>query len=757
MNERRTKSDSEALVPAGEMITRALAAYQVQAAAAPRVSEQQEDGTIPLAHYLWVMRRYRWHMLTFVAVCTIAAFIISLRMRPIYESIATLDVDRDTPTTVVGDDSRPGSNNFDSDEYMATQMELIQSDSVLRPVALKYNLMAAEPAGGLHGFLNSILHRGKPLSANGEVPQGPMTLPGLKITRPPPTYLIRIAYRSPDPVLAAHVANAVADSYLQHTFEIRAHSSASLAQFMERQLDELRAKMERSGMALAQFEKEMNVINPEEKTNILSARLLQLNTEYTNAQADRMKKEAEYNSTQSGSMDAAQVSTQGEALKRLQDRVSEASEKFAQVKEQYGPNHPEYAKAAGQLHEVQSQLDTARLSVRRRTEVEYREALNREAMLRQSVNEIKGEYDQINAHSFQYENLKREADGDKKLYDELVRKIKEASINSGFQSRTVRLADGALPGDTPVLPNIPLNVLLAFVLSGLLAIGGAVLADTLDNTISDPEQVVRELRTTMIGSLPMVRDWKFRFGPVESNGGGELVKVQDETISTSTKLLEESVRVLHSSILLSDLDRRTRSILVTSASPRDGKSTTSVLLATTHAQQGKKTLLIDGDMRRPSVDRFFGMDNLMGLSNVVLGEAAWRDAIVPAERIPNLDVLTSGPPSHRALEMSGAGLERVLEEAGREYSLIIIDSAPFMNFAEPLEMSTMVDGVVVVSVAGETNRKALASVLGRLQRLRANVIGLVLNKVTKEMSENYGYYGYGKYASNYYYVGDRKK
>lgn len=754
MKNQQANSETEALVPAGELITRALAAYQVQGPAPRSGDDQADDGSIPLAHYLWVMRRYRWHMLTFMAICTIAAFIISVRMRPIFESVATLDVDRDNPTSVVGDDSRAGSQALDSEEYMATQMQLIESDSVLRPVVLKYDLMNEAPSG-LRAFLNGLLHRNKP-TAPVEIPKGPMSLPGLKVSRPPTTYLIKIAYRSPDPVLAANVANAVAESYLQHTFEIRAHSSSSLAQFMERQLDELRAKMERSGMALAQFEKEMDVINPEEKTNILSARLLQLNTEYTNAQADRMRKEAEYNSTQSGSLDAAQVSAQGEALKRLQERLSDASEKFAQVKEQYGPNHPEYAKAAGQLHEVQAQIDAARLSVRRRTEVEYREALNRESMLRESVNQIKAEYDRINEHSFQYENLKREADGDKKLYDELVRKIKEASINSGFQSRTVRLADGALPGDVPVLPNIPMNVLLTFFFSGFLAVGGAVLADTLDNTISDPEQVTRELRTTMIGSLPMVRDWKFRFGPMPTAESGELVKVEDDPVSHSTKLLEESVRVLHSSILLSDMDRRIRSVLITSASPRDGKSTTSVLLATTHAQQGKKTLLIDGDMRRPSVDRFFGTDNLMGLSNVVLGETAWRDAVIPIERVPNLDLLTSGPPSHRALEMSGSGLERVLEEAVREYSLIIIDSAPFMNFAEPLEMATMVDGVVVVSVAGETNRKALASVLNRLTRLRANVIGLVLNKVTKEMSETYGYYGYGKYASNYYYVGDLK-
>jgi len=193
--------------------------------------------------------------------------------------------------------------------------------------------------------------------AGGLTGDAPVALKRLKVTRPPNTYLLLISYRSPDPQLAANVSNAVADSYLKHTYNIRYRSSASLSAFMEKQLEELKAKMERSSSALLQFERELNVINPEEKTSILSARLLQLNTEFTNAQADRVRREAAYNSVRSGSLEAAQASTQGEALKKLAERLFEAQEKFAQVKTHYGTSHPEHRKAAAQVAELKTQLD----------------------------------------------------------------------------------------------------------------------------------------------------------------------------------------------------------------------------------------------------------------------------------------------------------------------------------------------------------------------------------------------------------------
>src|SRR5208283_3106094 len=328
---------------------------------------------------------------------------------------------------------------------------------------------------------------------------------GLKVTRPPNTYLLLIGYRSPDPELASNVANAVADSYIQHTYDIRFRATAGLSAFMEKQIEELRAKMERSSAALAQFEKDLSVINPEEKTSILSARLLQLNTEYTTAQGDRVRQQAAFNSVKSGSMEAAQASTQGEQLRRLADRLDEAREKFATVAAQYGAGHPEYKKANSQVAELERQLEALKANIEDRVSLGYKEAANRESMLASAVAETKAEFDHVNAHSFEYKALKQEAEGDKGLYEELIRKIKEAGINSSFQNSSIRLADSARPGLKPVFPDLRLNAILAFLFSTLLAVGMAVLADTLDNTVRDPEDIQRTLKTEVLGSLPVVK------------------------------------------------------------------------------------------------------------------------------------------------------------------------------------------------------------------------------------------------------------
>jgi polysaccharide biosynthesis transport protein len=208
----------------------------------------------------------------------------------------------------------------------------------------------------------------------------------------------------------------------------------------------------------------------------------------------------------------------------------------------------------------------------------------------------------------------------------------------------------------------------------------------------------------------------------------------------------ESVRTLRNTILLADFDRRIRTILITSPSPAEGKSTTAAHLAIAHAEQGKKTLLIDGDLRRPSVHRKFGFKANAGLSSVLLGEVSWAQVLVKPENIPNLDILPAGPPSRRASELIGAGTSDLLEGISQEYDLVIVDAPPLLGFAEALQMATCVDGVLVVARAGETNRKAIGSVVNTLSRLRVNVLGLVLNEVKRDSSDGYYHYGsYGKY------------
>lgn len=688
---------------------------------------EPEDGKLPLSQYLWILRRYRWRIGGFIVVSVIGTLIVSSRLTPIYESTATVDVDRQTPSGVVGQEAMRTALN-DADQYLATQIKLVQSDSVLRPVDRRFKLREREKQPEAE-------------SPSAWAGDAPVALRRLKVTRPPNTYLLLISYRSDDPQLAADAANAIAQSYLEHTYNIRIRSSESLARFMEKQNEELRAKMERSSQALLGFERELNVINPEEKTNILSARLLQLNTEYTNAQGERLKKEAAYESVKSGSLEAALAASQGDGLRRLMEHLNDAREHFAEVKTHFGVNHPEYRKAEAQVREVDAAIDAAVKDVVDRVSIEYGESERHEAAVKQAVADAKSEFDRVNARSFEYQALKREADADKLLYEELVRKIKEAGINAGFQNSAIRIADPARPALKPVFPDIKLNVLLAFLFSALVAVVAAVVSDLLDKTIRDPEQVSRTLRTEVIGSLPLMKNRHAASTRAGLQPAAAMEREQDVTG------FHESIRTLRNSILLGSFDRQYRSLLITSAAPGEGKTTTAANLATAHAEQGKRTLLIDGDLRRPSVHRNFNLPSVVGLSNVLLGEVGWREALVRAEGMDQLDILAAGPPSRRASDLMGRGLVELLEEASSDYDLVVLDAPPLLGFAEPLQMATAVDGVIIVARAGQTSRKAVASVLSILIRLRAKVVGLVLNEVHKELSDSYYYYGY--YRSYY--------
>jgi len=712
--------------------------------------EEPEEPSVPLSHYLWIVKRRRWEILSFVAVAVIATIIVSARMTPVYESTATIDIDRQEPATVVGEESNRTAALNDSDQFLATQLKLIQSDSVLRPVVQRFKLQAKD-----------IENRSKE-NTTAQAEEAPIALKRLTVKRPPNTYLVLISYRSPDPRQAADVANGVAESYIENTYNIRFRATAGLSTFMEKQLEELKAKMERSSTALAQFEKELNVINPEEKTSILSSRLLQLNTEYTNAQAERVRKQAAYESIRGGSLDAALASDQGDQLRRLSDRLAETREKFATITSQYGSGHPEYKKAASQLSELEKQFELLKASIGQRVAGDFQQARNREGMLKSALAETKAEFDQLNARSFEYRAVKQEADGDKGLYQELMRKIKEAGINSSFQNSSIRLADSARPALKPVFPDIKLNGLIALLFSALIGVGAAIFADVLDNTIRDPEEIQRTLKTDVLGSLPVVKQWRGHVVPIALNGHGQLAPGAAENSDGRRELalqkrhapissFEEAVRTLRDSILLSDPSQRPRSLLLTSATPREGKTTTAAYLALAHSGQKRKTLLIDADLRRPGVHTRFGLANNEGLRDVITSDADWHGLLQKLDSHPDLDILVSGRSSQRAADRLGDVLERMLEQATKEYDLVIVDAPPLLGFAEPLQMAAIVDAVVVVTLAGQTNRNAVRSVLTSLKRVKANVIGMALNEVRKDMSDRYYYYGYyGKYYNKYY-------
>ena len=535
-----------------------------------------------------------------------------------------------------------------------------------------------------------------------------------------------ISYRAPQPQLAADVANAVAQSYLLHTYNLRVRSAAGMTAFMKQQMDELHAKMEQSGQALARFERELSIVNPEEKTTILSARLLQLSTEYTNAQADRVRREAIWNSVRSGDLASVQVSGQAEQLMQLNQKVNESRQRFAEIRTTYGTSHPEYRKAASALSETSRQFEEMRANVGQRVKVDYDQAAGREQLLQRTLAQTKAEYDRLSTKSFEYQQLKREAEADKKLYEELVRKIKEAGINVGFQNSNIRIADTARPGRKPVLPNLTLNCILAALLSMGAAIATAVVMEVTDSTFRDPERASRALGTDVIGALPIVKEMpraNLLGAPAPASELPTLNAIGKRSWPRQTvraaPVFDEAIRALRNSILLRSLDQqreRLRAILITSASPGEGKTTIAVHLAMACASQGKRTLLIDADLRRPSVHYQFGLTPVTGLSNIINDGVKWTESVVSISHIPNLFIIPAGEASATAADLIGGRMMDLRAEFREHFDFVIIDGPPLLAFAEPLEIASAADGVLIVSLAGKTKRDALIAVLAAVKR-----------------------------------------
>jgi succinoglycan biosynthesis transport protein ExoP len=703
------------------------------------IDAEAEASGLPISHYLWIIRRNALPIAGFVATVVLATVIVSARITPVYESTASVYVDRQEAKNIVGRDSdSPSSGStFDSEQYLATQIRMIQSDSVVRPVAQRYNLLALEDQ------LTSDADK------NAKAADAPILLKQMRVARPANTYLLQISYRSTDPQLSADVANGIAASYLDHTYNIRTRSSVSLSRYMEKQIEELRAKMEESQAKLGQLERELNVVDSaEDKANTLSRRLMDLNADYAKAQTELARAKASYGAFRGGTLDAVLLAPQADSLKRLVDRRNDQNEKFAEVKVHFGPNHPEYRKLAAQVKTLDDQVESTRGQIVRQAELELEAATAREAMIKKNFDEAKTESDRLNLRSFDYRRAKQEADADKRLYDELVRKIREAGINSSFQNNVVRISDAARPAWKPVFPDMKLNIGLALLLSIIVGIGAAIFSDALDNTLRDPEHVTRSLNANLLGTLPSVRDVKELRIPMASDPSlpATLAAGQDRTFS----IYGEAMRTLRSSMMLMDFDRRVRTLLMSSATASEGKSTIAGHLATIHASQNKRTLLVDCDLRRPSQHKIFGIENKVGMTNVLNGELAWRDAIITSSANPNLHIISAGPPSRRAADLLGATVSELIEEMGKEYDLIILDAPPLLGFAESLQIAAAADGVMIVVRAGQTSRKAVGAAIQTLTQMNANVLGVVLNEVKKHHSDHYYYYGYyGKYYKSY--------
>jgi len=705
-----------------------------------------------LLDYLMVLRKHQWlitfFLLAVVSIVTIATF----RMQPIYEATARLEIDRENSGAIHLTEAEDQYDAYmDTEDYIVTQSKILQSETL---AMLTVKSMALDRLAEFGG------QPGKPARPGSESilirPAALGTFLGhLSIKRVPNSRLLDVTFEATDPALAARVVNSHLNNFIEQNFRSRFEAATQASNWLAGQLNEMKIKVENAEDARLAYERENQIWTIDEKNDISSEKLADLEKRLTDAQAERINKEAVYQLAQSGNYDAIAAVRDSAVIQDILKQQTTLSAQYTDAVNQYGPKYPKVLRIEAQLKDLDQLLTREKLNIGNQLEADYRGARQREILLKEALDQQKAEVN-ANAEKFvQYSILKREADTNKQLYDGMLQKLKEAGITAGLRSSNIRIVDPALIPTGPSRPNKTRNILLSIVVGLLGGIGLALLREYLDNTVKTPDDVETLARLPSLAVVPALtsangkrhgRFSKLLKTPVVSpkEGRAELI-----SHNMPQSQMSEAFRALRTSLLLSQADHPPQVILMTSALPREGKTTAAVNLAVTLAQLGDKTLLVDADLRKPGINRALSLvdGKHAGLSSYLAGVSSLDLITVPHPAITNLAAIPTGPiPPNPADLLSSRRLTELVADLRSRFKFVVIDSPPIMAATDAVILSVLVDGVLLVVRSGETPKEAFTRTRDLLAGVKCRVLGVVLNAVDASSPDYYYSYRYYPYS-----------
>jgi polysaccharide biosynthesis transport protein len=717
-----------------------------------------------LREYLRVLIKRKWLVFSCLAIIFGVVALATMRSTRIYDAVGSIAINKTDPAILNLKDS---GNNGAADYYdptdLDTEVRILKSDLLALQVIKQLNLDKQPEFGGAGEGPSDALS----LTTDALQPDSEKTTAlldgfkgGLRVALVPNTRIIEIHYRSPDKNLAANVVNTLINTYIEQNFKTRFESTMQASDWLSKQLVDLQMKVETSQEKLVQYQKQHEILGIDEKQNITTSKLDELNKELTSAESDRMERESVYRLVQSGDPDtAAAAATSAGAgnassglMEKMREQQADLKIQIAQLSTQFGTSYPKVVQLDTQLKEVDAQLQLEMTKVVSRVRSGYLAALQHETMLRQALDNQKQQANKLNESAIEYSVLKRDVESYRTLYENLMEKLKEAAVTSGLRSNNIRSVDKARIPTYPSEPNVPRNLTFALALGLSTGIGLAFLLEGIDNTVRTPEQAQAISALPSLGMIPLgsksgVEAAAKRLTVASSREAVELV-----TQSRPQSQMAESYRALRTSLLLTSLGGPPKVILITSALPQEGKTTTSINTAIVLAQKGTRVLLIDADLRRPSIHKTLGMGPKTGLSNVLTGNATLQQGVVRSNILPTLFVLTAGtPPPNPAELLASSNMKDILAELREQYDHIIVDTPPTLSVTDAVVMSTRADAVVLVIRSGQTTKQALRRARDLLMQVNARVAGVLLNAVDLTSPDYYYYYEYqGKYGHRYY-------
>ncbi len=708
-----------------------------------------------LLDYLIVLRKHQWLILAFLLTVVTVVTIGTFKTKPVYEAAARVEVDRESQNMLPFQQVDSYDAYVDMENYIETQSKILQSETLALQTIKSLDLSRYPEFGGTPSAFS--------WAHGGAAPNRPAILGAflgsLSVKRVPNSRLIEVKFEAQDPQLAAQAVNAHLQNYLEQNFRSKYDATTQASNWLSGELEELRIKVAKSEDARIAYERQNQIWQLDEKQNITTQKLTDISKAATEAQTALAEKEALYRMAVSGSVDALPSVQQLGGIPDLLKKKSDLDEQYADAVNLYGPNYPKVQRLQAQQREVEDGLAKARKVATEGIEQEFNTARSRAELLQEALDRQKAEANDQSEKLVQYHILQHDAESNKLLYDGLLQKLKEAGITAGLRSSNIRVVDPALAPTSPSRPQRARNILLGFLVGLVGGVGLALFREYLDNTVKSPDDIES---LTGLPSLAVVPTLPGVVAHRSRSSQQEQLAPRVEMLShvQPKSQISEAFRALRTSLLLSQADHPPQVILVTSALPREGKTTAAVNLAVTFAQLGDRTLVMDSDLRKPGIRRALNLTigKEVGLSSYLAGVSSLDECMFPHPTITNLTALTTGPiPPSPADLLSGHRMREGIAELRRRFKFIVIDSPPVMAATDAVILSALTDGVLLVVRSGETPKEAFTRTRDLLQAVKCRILGVVLNAVDSRAPDYYYSYRYYPYAYGYGYGEDAGK
>ena len=702
-----------------------------------------------------VLMKQRITILVVTIVFVAIAVIYILRTPPVYESVARIEIKPNNPPNIGLQGLEAAANAEDPGTALHTEVEILESDSVLFQTAESLHLINRLRASLPNKKSTAVSPPNAPITNRERSALIGFIRGGLRVTIIPNTDLVQISYLNQDPKLATAIVNQLVETYSDEDLRLKYDRTMHVSAWLQQRLQSLKQQAADAQVRLAEYQKAHNIVGTDENSNLTLQTLTQISSDLENAEADRIVKEARMREYNSLDPNLQTLMSDNPSLAALRAQLDQLDTQRAQLSSRYGANYPPMKDLQIQINKVQAQLNSQLHLARQQVNAEYSNALRVERDLRNRLAQQEEAAYRLNEGVAQYAILRHEAELNRELYDTLQMRLKEASVTAGLSAADINVVDSAHVPFIPVAPRKTMSLMLGLVGGFFFGCVLAFLIESIDDTLQTSEEVENVSLLPSLAAIPHIAyELPDRKEGTKKRAAPALVGARQ----TLTSLLDpksncaEAYRGMRSSLLLSSIDNPPRIIAVTSAFPGEGKTTTAVNCAIVLAQRGERVLLIDSDLRRGTLHHVFGITDLaFGLTSVLAQPGNHRELPVPLPELPTLHLLPAGPrPPNPAEVLSSKRMEEQLTHWLKEFDRIVIDTAPLLAVSDTQATAVLSDAVVLVARAGVTRKRALIRARDLLLRVNASIAGVVVNDVNMRL-ETFYTYRYGMYGYKYGY------